>query len=378
MTPARVTLRELTAEERQALEQLAASRTARARFVERARIVLALADGRRPSQVARELGLSRPTVYIWLHRFNDRGLHGLEDQPRAGRPPTYTAEQRAEVIAAALADPKQLGRPFGCWTLDRLQTYLNEQKGIPIKRSRSDELLRAEGLRWRHQETWFGERVDPAFAERRGSSRRSTPTRRPARPSSASTRWGRGQPRATPAKSPSAPRRAESRGRRPPPRRASPAGGRLRPARQGVHLRRLPPGHRRGADPALRQPVGGQLGRLPGAGRGLGPGRCRAGLRDRRRPPGAPGHRRAAVEPGAPAVGVRLPAEVRGVPEPDRAVVEGAQVAGVEGPAVRDLGRGVPRRRRGDGLRERASASVRLGPPTATPAAPPPRHRGRP
>ncbi len=41
----KVSLRELTAEERQTLEQLARSRTAQARFAERAQILLALADG---------------------------------------------------------------------------------------------------------------------------------------------------------------------------------------------------------------------------------------------------------------------------------------------------------------------------------------------
>src|SRR5512147_377171 len=132
MTLTKYTLRELTPEERQALEYLAASRTAQARFVERAQILLTLAEGRRPSHVAKDLGISRPTVYTWIHRFHAQGLHGLEDQPRAGRPPTYTAEQRAEVIAVALTDPRSLGLFFGCWTLDRLQAYLNEQKGIPI------------------------------------------------------------------------------------------------------------------------------------------------------------------------------------------------------------------------------------------------------
>src|SRR5512135_2696571 len=168
MTLTKVTLRKLTAEERQALEHLTSSRTAQVRFVERARILLALADGRRPSQVAKDFGVSRPTVYIWIHRFNEQGLHGLDDRPRSGRPHTYTAEQRAEVIATALTDPQTLDLPFGCWTLDRLQAYLNEQKGIPIKRSRIDEILIDEGLCWRKHETWFGERVDPDFAEKRG------------------------------------------------------------------------------------------------------------------------------------------------------------------------------------------------------------------
>lgn len=39
------------------------------------------------------------------------------------------------------------------------------------------ELLHAVGLRWRPQETWFGERVDPAFAEK--GERRSLYTARP-------------------------------------------------------------------------------------------------------------------------------------------------------------------------------------------------------
>ncbi|HZH07865.1 MAG TPA: hypothetical protein VEY69_14420, partial [Lautropia sp.] len=70
--------------------------------------------------------------------------------------------------------------PFASWTLDRLAAYLNEQKGIAIKRSRIDEILLKEGLRWRWHETWFGERIDPAFAEKRGGLRRSIPPHRQA------------------------------------------------------------------------------------------------------------------------------------------------------------------------------------------------------
>jgi hypothetical protein len=48
-----------------------------------------------------------------------------------------------------------------------------------MKRSRLGEVLQAEGLRWRKQEHWFGERVDPDFAEKRGPSRPSIPSRQP-------------------------------------------------------------------------------------------------------------------------------------------------------------------------------------------------------
>jgi transposase len=173
-----IRLRALTAEEQTMIERLAHSRTAEARVVERAQILWQARQGASVPAIARTLGLHEQTVRHWLKRFNALGLEGLHDQPRGGRPATYTPEQVAEVIATALTDPQTLGQPFASWTLDRLEVYLNEHKGIPIKRSRIDDLLLAEGLRWRQQEAWFGERPDPAFAQKRGPSKRSTPPRR--------------------------------------------------------------------------------------------------------------------------------------------------------------------------------------------------------
>ena len=163
-------VRAMTVDEVQTLERWARARKGAVRLAERARVLLAAREGRRVSELVRLLGLSGPTVRLWITRFNAQGLEGLQDAPRSGRPPTYTPEQVAEVLAAALTDPTTLGLPFGSWTLDRLAAYLHEQRGIEMKRSRIDELLVREGLRWRTQETWFGERVDPEFAAKRGKS----------------------------------------------------------------------------------------------------------------------------------------------------------------------------------------------------------------
>jgi transposase len=193
----------MTSEEGATIKRLAHSRTEPARLVERARIVWRAQQGQRGPAIARELRVSPDTVRHWLKRFNAAGVEGLRDAPRPGRPATYTPEEVGEVLAAALTDPQTLGLPFGCWTLDRLQAYLNEHKGIAIKRSRIDDLLIAEGLRWRTQESWFGERaavepdaapppgpqkqkkervVDPAFAQKRGPSRPSIRLLRPGVP----------------------------------------------------------------------------------------------------------------------------------------------------------------------------------------------------
>jgi transposase len=157
-----------SAEERAAVERVARSRTAQARQVERAKVVLAALQGEGVGAIAQRFDLSPATVYLWLHRFETQGLAGLADKPRGGRPPTYTREQVSTIVATALTDPQALGQSFSSWTLDRLATYLADHAGITMKRSRLDELLLAEGLRWRKQESWFGERVDPEFAQKRG------------------------------------------------------------------------------------------------------------------------------------------------------------------------------------------------------------------
>jgi transposase len=136
------------------------------------------AQGERVPTIAGRLAVDPRTVRTWLTRFQEAGLAGLQDRARSGRPSTYSPETVGEVLTTATTPPLQLGLPFASWTLDRLQAFLNEDRGILMKRSRIDELILAEGLRWRSQESWFGERADPAFAEKRGPSSSFIPSPR--------------------------------------------------------------------------------------------------------------------------------------------------------------------------------------------------------
>lgn len=176
----RIELREQTAEEQQVLERLSASHKAQAALVKRANMVVRYYAGRSCEQIGRELEVDNETVSRWVHRFVERGLDGLRDHPRSGRPMIYSVQEVSLVICTALTSPQELGLPFGCWTLDRLQAYLQEEKRLAMKRSRIDEILLKEGLRWRQQERWFGQRVDPDFAQKRGPLSSSTKGRRPA------------------------------------------------------------------------------------------------------------------------------------------------------------------------------------------------------
>jgi transposase len=178
------------------MAHMARSRTLGAGFVRRAQIVQHAVDGLSAPEVAAKMDLCGATVRFWLKRFNERGVPGLEEDMRSGRPATYSPEERSAVITAALSRPSDLDLPFAAWTLDRLVAYLSEQ-GIGMRRSRISEVLLAEGLKWRQEETWFGARVDPEFTRKRGRSSGSTPRRPRTASSSASTRWDQLPARAT-------------------------------------------------------------------------------------------------------------------------------------------------------------------------------------
>lgn len=73
----------------------------------RARIVLLAADGEANSRIAQVVGVSVPTVLLWRGRYLDKGLAGLVDEARAGRP---RLTDHAAIVAATLKPPaKKLG-----------------------------------------------------------------------------------------------------------------------------------------------------------------------------------------------------------------------------------------------------------------------------
>jgi transposase len=175
----RIYLRAMSEEEQRVLARLSASRKAASGLVKRATMVVRYSAGHSCRPIGRDLHVDEETVSRWVHRFVDGGLDGLRDEARSGRPLRYTVEEVSLLIQTALTSPQELGLPFGSWTLDRLQASVQEEQGLNMKRSRMDEMLLKEGLRWRKQEWWFGVRVDPDFAQKRGPLSSSTRGRRP-------------------------------------------------------------------------------------------------------------------------------------------------------------------------------------------------------
>jgi len=83
------------------------SSTVEAGLAQRARIVLLASQGVANAAIARQVGVSGPTVLLWRNRYEAGGMEALEDLPRSGRPPVH--DEVAVVVATLEAPPARLG-----------------------------------------------------------------------------------------------------------------------------------------------------------------------------------------------------------------------------------------------------------------------------
>jgi hypothetical protein len=80
----------LTRHEETALENIARKYTSPYYHVVRAKAILLAAQGLRNDQIAQRISLPRQIVSKWRKRFFANRLEGLENLPRAGRPPSFS------------------------------------------------------------------------------------------------------------------------------------------------------------------------------------------------------------------------------------------------------------------------------------------------
>lgn len=84
------------------LQAIANSRSMPHSIVMRAKIVLACASGEQNKTVAERFGVSMMMVGRWRQRYLDKGVTGLHDELRSGRPRSYNDEEVANVINLVL------------------------------------------------------------------------------------------------------------------------------------------------------------------------------------------------------------------------------------------------------------------------------------
>jgi transposase len=129
----------------------------------RAQIVLAAARDRDNARIAADLRVTVDTVRKWRGRFAGRGLDGLTDLPRSGRPRRISELTRAAVVALACQLPAATGVPLSRWTGPELLAELT-QAGVADALSVSSVLriLAEHPVKpWQYQ-SWISPR-DPDF-----------------------------------------------------------------------------------------------------------------------------------------------------------------------------------------------------------------------
>ena len=131
----------------------------------RAQIVLDAARGRSNARIAADLRVTADTVRKWRGRFAERGLPGLEDLLRSGRPRRISAADRAAVVALACQLPAATGVPLSRWTGPELAAELTTQGLVsgPMSVTSLLRILAENPVRpWQYQ-SWIYPR-DPDFA----------------------------------------------------------------------------------------------------------------------------------------------------------------------------------------------------------------------
>jgi len=115
----------LSAEQRSMLGELAGSRTAALREVQRAKVLLAYADGKSPTEIQRALGVSRPTIYKCIDKALAAGVAtGLRDRYHRPHAPQISEAAKAWVVDLACRKPKDLGLAAELWTLSALADHV--------------------------------------------------------------------------------------------------------------------------------------------------------------------------------------------------------------------------------------------------------------
>jgi transposase len=135
----------LTAVQQRELQRV--SRHAVGRVALRAQMVLLSGRGCPVAQIALIHDCGEDVVRTWLHRYQQHGVAGLDDQPKSGRP---LKDRLAGPIidAQASQSPRCSGHVQACWSVGRLTRFLAQRFGLRLSLSSVRRSLHRMGWRW--------------------------------------------------------------------------------------------------------------------------------------------------------------------------------------------------------------------------------------
>src|SRR3982750_1219466 len=150
-------LRPLTADERQELTRLSRSLSAPAAQVERARALLAIADGASYTAAAHQVGRRHTeTISAWVSRFNRDGLAAVRPGHGGGARIRYGADAQQRILAEWARTPQREQDGTATWSVSLLQRTLRQaDDGLPqVSTYTIWRTLHEAGLSWQKSRTW--------------------------------------------------------------------------------------------------------------------------------------------------------------------------------------------------------------------------------
>ncbi len=139
-------------------------RSEESRYDHRLHAVLLVAQGMTCPEVARLLADAPRTVEYWVHRFEQRGLGGLVEGERPGRPTRLSAEQLEQINTILRQTPREVGLTGTLWDGKTLSAFIRMRFGIDIGVRQCQRLFRQFGFRRRKPRPMLAQ-ADPEIQE---------------------------------------------------------------------------------------------------------------------------------------------------------------------------------------------------------------------
>ena len=150
-------LRALTEEEHKGVIEMARSQSEAASYVARAKMVLAVAEGKSYREAAQAAGRkSNDAVSQMVSRFNREGLAALAPRHGGGAQVIYGAEERERILQEARRQPEPAQDGTATWSLALLQRTLRQAAdGLPyVSTYPIWTTLQEAGISWQQSRTW--------------------------------------------------------------------------------------------------------------------------------------------------------------------------------------------------------------------------------
>ncbi len=149
------------------------SRHAIGRVALRAHMVLLSDRGFTVSQIAAIHACGQDVVRIWLHRYEQHGVAGLEDEPRSGRPPKDGLAGPI-VDAQASQSPPCSGHIQNCWSVALLTAFLAQRFRLVLASASVRRYLHRMGWRWARPRLAPAHKPDPEAEAKRAALEEAT------------------------------------------------------------------------------------------------------------------------------------------------------------------------------------------------------------